>query len=344
MRIAFYPAQAGKHWNGETLENESLGGSETAVVYIARELAKLGHEVIVFTLAAPGLYDDVLYLPFEEAKAFLRTTPLDALVCSRDPLPLLWSSEARKRVLWLHDLPQGRYPEADAYVCVSMWQAQVYTSNHLLPQERTRVIGNGIDPALFSGPATTLDVELLKDEGVDLVWTSNPERGLWHAAEAARRIREVYPKTTLHVFGRNTVYGWNTGYEHSFYPDDMTGVVLHEPMNKRQLAEHLYEMDVWLYPTWWPETYCIAAVEAQAAGVPVVASGFCALNETCLQQLLVPGSMRDGPEHLDKVVNETLKLLADTPRRTQLAQDGVAYAKTQTWTLQARRWETMLQQ
>ena len=348
MRIVFYPAQAGKCWDGSSLENGPLGGSETAVIYIARELAKLGHEVIVFSRGEPGLHQDVLYLPFEEARAFLRTTPLDALVCSRDPLPLLWATHAQKRVLWLHDLPQGRYPEADAYVCVSMWQAQVYLQNKLLPQERTRVIGNGIDPALFERTATIHDTERLQEEGINLAWTSNPERGLWHAAEVARQVRALYPNTELHVFGRNDVYGWNTGYEHAFYPDDMTGVTLHKPATKAHLARQLANMDFWVYPTWWPETYCIAAVEAQAAGVPVVASAFGALNETCLTQALVPGNMRENAEgqeeHLEQVTNEVLALICDQDLRQQHAQAGRAYALDQRWSKQAQRWETLLRQ
>lgn len=347
MRIAFYPAQLGKVWNGDSLETEPLGGSETAVIYVARELAKLGHEVIVFSRGEPGLYHEVLYLPFEEAKSFLRTTPLDALICSRDPLPLLWSCEASKRLLWLHDLPQGRYPEADAYVFVSMWQAQVYVQNKLVPQERARVIGNGIDPDLF--PHTPIIPAFTLDDTVDLVWTSNPERGLWHAAEVLHRVRKTYPNAVLNVYGRNDVYGWNTGYEHAFYPDDMTGVVLHEPMSKAQLAKELGAMDLWVYPTWWPETYCIAAVEAQAAGVPVVASAFGALNETCLTQALVPGSMRDADPnqqeaHLSAITNEALALIADQTRRERLAQAGRAYALEQSWAKQALRWETLIRQ
>lgn len=340
MRIVLYPAQSGKVWNGETLDREPLGGSETAVIYVAEELAKLGHEVIVFTRADPGLYKDVLYLPFEEARNILRTLPVDALICSRDAMPLIWTTQAQKRILWLHDMPSGPLPEADAYVCVSNWQANIYAANKFLPQERVRVIGNGIDPSLFREMATA---DTLK-EMVAFAWTSNPERGLWHAAELVQRVRtNGYPLAELHVFGRNNVYGWDGSGEHNFYPKNMESVVLHRARTKAGLAEMLSAVDLWVYPTWWPETYCIAAVEAQAAGVPVVASALGALTETCKTQVLVPGSMRDpGPNHLDAMTDEVLKLLADEKRRKKLAIAGRAYAFTQTWENQAEKWDILL--
>lgn len=342
MRIVFYPAQAGKVWTGDTLEKESLGGSETAVIYIARELAKLGHEVIVFSRGEPGLYDDVLYLPFEEARNFLRMTPIDVLICSRDPLPLIWASHARKRILWFHDLPQmTQYPQADAYVCVGSWQAAHYIQKSQVPQERTLVIGNGVDTQLFTSPATIS--EKTPEETVAFAWTSNPERGLFNAVEVMQRVRREYPHAELHVFGRNTIYGWQDGHEHVFYPKDMTGVVLHHSMTKAGLAECLGAMDMWLYPTWWPETYCIAALEAMAAGLPVVASAFGALTETCESQVLISGSAREEREaHLEHMTDTVLSLLGNPTWRTELGRKGREVAEHSTWATRALQWDSLI--
>lgn len=345
MRIAFYPAQSGKVWNGATLQREALGGSETAVIYVAQELAKLGHEVIVFTKDEPGMYSDVLYIPFDEARALLRTLPLDALVGVRDPIPLLWQSLARKKLLWLHDLPQPGYPtNCDAYICVSNWQASLAVQHGFLAKERTAVIHNGIDPAIFTRAEPVFQREIDADSIVTLAWTSNPERGLWHAIEVLHRVRQTYPHAELRVYGRNAVYGWNDSYEHHFHHPDMTSVILHAPLAKADLADALGGADLWLYPTWWPETYCIAAVEAQAAGVPVVASTFAALTETCATQRLVPGSMRErAEEHLTATTDAVLELLGSVEERRRLAQAGRAFALSESWANQAQRWEKLLQ-
>lgn len=340
MRICFYPAHSGKVWNGSSLYSEALGGSETAVIYVAKELAKRGHEVIVFTRSDPEERDGVAYLPFSRAKNILRTLPLDALVCSRDPMPLIWPRRAAVTALWSHDLPAYKPPEADFYAFVSMWQANQYVGNGLVPLERSRVLPNGVDLALFHQKAAIR--EFSRNSTIKFAWTSNPERGLWHAAEVVRRVREQYPNAELHVFGRNDVYGWNSSTEHVFYPDDMTGVILHKPLTKSKLANALVGMDMWVYPTWWPETYCIAAVEAQAAGVPVVASSFGALTETAQKGRLVTGSMRDGQSHLDLVVGNVLDLLETPAERRKLQAEGLTYATTQSWESAAMRWEKLL--
>ena len=51
----------GMRFQGDTLETSSLGGSETAAICMARELAKLGHSVRMFCeCEKPGMYDGVL--------------------------------------------------------------------------------------------------------------------------------------------------------------------------------------------------------------------------------------------------------------------------------------------
>jgi hypothetical protein len=61
MQIAIHTA--GMPFDGETIPGgKSLGGSESASYYMAKELAKLGHEVIVFTNSQKtGNWDGVVY-------------------------------------------------------------------------------------------------------------------------------------------------------------------------------------------------------------------------------------------------------------------------------------------
>jgi glycosyltransferase involved in cell wall biosynthesis len=336
MRIVFYPAQSGKRWTGDTLEREALGGSETAVIEMARALAALGHDILVFTRGKTGEYDGVYYLDFEKASNYLLTLPMDVLVCARDVLPLVRSHRAGITISWLHDVPVMRFPDATFYFCVSRWQAGYGTQIGAFPAEKARVTPNGVRLAQF---ATTHEVRPLHaDDPVKLVWTSNPERGLWHAGVVLERIRAHYPRAELHVYGRNSVYGWSGSTEHNFYPDTMEGVVLHDPITKRQLAAELPQYDLWVYPSWWPETYCIAALEAQAAGVPVLVPDFAALTETVpAPGARVPG--RAGDEgFLDRFTQSALRLLGDEQERALLQEQGLRFARTQDWDQHARAW------
>ena len=52
----------GLPFNGKTIEESSLGGSETAAYYMAKELVTIGHTVIIFTNAQTvGKFDGVKY-------------------------------------------------------------------------------------------------------------------------------------------------------------------------------------------------------------------------------------------------------------------------------------------
>lgn len=340
MRIAIYPAQAGKPWNGATLETDALGGSETAVIYVARELARLGHDVVVFTRATPGVYDDVVYVAFERARNILRTTPFDVLICARDQMPMLWQHQARVTAIWYHDLPQFKSMfDPTFHAFVSVWQANVYVNNQIVPQGKARVLYNSVDNSLFTHKHIPRALD--RNDEVNLVWTSNPERGLWHAGAVLQTIRTEFPKAQLHVYGRNSVYGWESQGERNFLPDSMDGVILHDAATKADLAAALANCDLFLYPTWWPETYCIAAVEAQAAGVPVVASQYGALTETVRGGVLVPGHAGlDG--HLAAVADAAIRTLHDEAQRRDLSLAGIAYAATQDWKARGVEWSQLL--
>src|SRR2546430_1600637 len=70
----------GMPFQGDTLEQAALGGSETAALCMARELAKLGLRVRIFSNGRPGDYDGVMYLPADQFGVYAQTVPHDVTV------------------------------------------------------------------------------------------------------------------------------------------------------------------------------------------------------------------------------------------------------------------------
>jgi hypothetical protein len=102
----------GLTYDGNTLETHGLGGSESAVIYMSKELVKLGFEVTVFnsctdSRAKAGVYDGVRFVDL----ANLSTTrgTFDIFVGSRSVRPFTeerFSSLQHQntlKVLWMHD-------------------------------------------------------------------------------------------------------------------------------------------------------------------------------------------------------------------------------------------------
>lgn len=111
MKIAICDS-LGLCYDGTTLSKQGLGGSESAVILIAKNLQELGFQVTVFnnckdgSNSKPGIYDSVRYIDNTDAKD--HDEEYDIVIVSRTVAPFLTQNwpfvhTAKKRVLWLHD-------------------------------------------------------------------------------------------------------------------------------------------------------------------------------------------------------------------------------------------------
>ena len=97
---------------------------------------------------------------------------------------------------------------------------------------------------------------------------------------------------------------------------------------------------VWAYPTWFTETSCITAMEAQAAGLHIVTSPIAALNETVGPR----GKMISGDwlskEYHDAFVDEVVKALKKPSSRHRKAV--MKYAREHfSWDNVVQSWDDM---
>lgn len=323
MKWIFVPIISGKPWNGATVHTEPLGGSEAAVAYTAQALAKLGEDVSVVSHGAvPGgrmqSYYGVNYYHPEALASLVEHIEWDVVVSSRwlEALSYRWNTNVK--LYWLHDMPGQRDPiPAHKVICVSQVQSDAWG---LIP-EHVEIIGNGIDPNVFNPGSDERDIN-------KVLWTSNPDRGLWIAAKIFQEVRKRWPDLELHVYGRAGVYGWGPEMEQAYMPmeEHMENVFIHDPLPRYALATELKKAWAWFYPTYWPETYCISALEAQACGTPVIASPLAALNETVKGGILT----YDYLNAFSQIRNQR--------RWQKLSREGVTHGTNSTWEIRAQKW------
>lgn len=122
MKIAFLDV-LGLRYDGNTADTKGIGGSESAVIYLGRELDRLGFDVTVYNNCEnEGTYDNVKYLDISRAAD--NSEDFDIIVVSRTPIffspienrdrilkdfghdieayrPLI--SRSKYKVLWMHD-------------------------------------------------------------------------------------------------------------------------------------------------------------------------------------------------------------------------------------------------
>jgi len=279
LDVAIVCGAFGEAWDPDSAARRGIGGSETAVIQVAKRLAILDCRVRVYCRCdRPGLYEGVEYRAMGNVD---EVEGCDLLVAWRSA-ELLENHRAKVKWLWVHDvLPAGATPWnidlADRVLALSAWHA-----DHLrkaFPGVADRVVQtrNGIEFERF-------DVEVTRHPH-RAIYSSSPDRGLTELLDMWPAILARVPDAELHVF-----YGF-AGFPKLARDEFETkmaatpGVVHHDRVDQATLAREMLAAGAWLYPSWaggkpFTETSCITAMEAQAAGLHGVCSPYGALPET----------------------------------------------------------------
>lgn len=191
------------------------------------------------------------------------------------------------KIFYAHDLHND--PEAgklanpavlaqfEKVICVSEWQAQMYNLALGIPYHKMLVMTNGIEPFedYKSRP---------KDGPIKLIYHTTPHRGLGILVPVFEHLAQFHDDITLDVYSSFGIYGWESRDEP--YKELFERIKAHPQMNyhgwkpNSDVREALRESHLFAFPSIWPETSCIAAIEAMCAGCQIVHPNLAALPET----------------------------------------------------------------
>lgn len=342
----------GMPFQGDTLEKKSLGGSETAGLYMGRELARLGHHVTMFTnTEKPGEYDGVVYLNAGQWRQFSQFNPHDVTVIQRAPEAFQMPMNSKLNVLWCHDLAllraaqtfKGTLWNVDKVMVVSRMMANQYKEVYGADDDLLWVTRNGIDLKAFEG------MEGLPRDRKKLMYCARPERGL------DVLLKGIFPKLLQHdpefklylAAYDNTVAHMVDFYQEIARLIETFGdrVVFLGSLTKAELYRHYATAGAYVYPTPgavmpnFEEVSCISAMEAMAAGLPMVTSERGALPETLgtSSGVLIPGNPL-SEEYQQEFVNAVLDLARNDIFWRQKSQLGRDRAASLDWSQVAREW------
>lgn len=365
MRLAFIDI-AGWDYTVDTPYRQPLGGSQSALCYLAEELAALGHQVtIVNGVPAPVTSRGVLVRPLDAA-AWDDLTACDAaIVLNGCHLP--FARELRRRlpdtrlVYWTqhaHDQPASANladPAMrtlwDHFVLISDWQSACYREAFGLPQDRITVLRNAIGPAFRTLFGPREPVLAGRPWPPVLAYTSTPFRGLDVLLDAFGTIRAAIPGTTLKVFSSMSVYRIDGSRDpHAALYERCRGTEGVEYVGSRpqpELAGILRGVTALAYPNTFPETACIAAMEAMAAGCLVITAALGALPETAAGYGFLATPVADRRLYAERFADFTvrvLRLAAERPDDVgrRLAEQVGHVNRTTTWRVRAREWSAWL--
>lgn len=310
----------GLPFDGTTLTKRGLGGSESAIILMAKELVKLGFGVTVYNDCesndcSPGVYDGVNYVPLEALNRFVNEC--DILIGSRSVAPFAGDlinhskvqnlpdfskifDTAKKKILWMHDtfcdgdnivehlVDVGRI---DELFTLSDFHT-MYISNCDHGKKRNfEVLKNKIFQTR-NGIVKHIDwVDISKKDKNLFVYNASVTKGMVPLVEKIwPEVKKRIPDAKLTVIGG--FYRFKDGLpdeqeikwkEMSVNLDALNqDVTFTGVIKQNEIAKILAEASYMIYPAAFPETFGISALESLAYNTPLITNRFGALEETAI--------------------------------------------------------------
>ncbi len=345
-----------------------LGGSESAMCYLAGELARVGHSVTLFNQRGQGeVIGGVVHWSREmlNKKEFLaeievmvlQNTP-DAVDSLKQYLPpttklIFWTQHAHDQKAIAGPLLKTNVCNLiDGFVFISHWQMENYLARFPILREKCTILRNAIAPSflnLFKNPD---DIIANKSEPI-LAYTSVPFRGLELLFTIFPLIRERVPKAKLKIYSSMSVYQMGSNQELKDFGEmyqkfrEMEGVEYIGSVSQRELATAMKEVVILAYSNTFAETSCISVMEAMAAGAQIISSELGAMPETVMPfGKLIP--VDQSVDYVAKFVDLTISYLERAKNdseevKVQLGNQVLLMNKSYSWELRASEWTRWLE-
>jgi glycosyltransferase involved in cell wall biosynthesis len=146
------------------------------------------------------------------------------------------------------------------------------------------------------------------------------------------KIKEKYPESTLYLFVRVNDIDYDTMEKIK----SMDYVFLHDRVSQEELAIEFLKSDIFLYPTDFPETYCITALEAMISKCLVVSVDYCGLGEIVKTKgILVSHPIKDN---IDELIRKLFFVLSKPSMKEHLIEKAYNWAIKQNYEELAKDW------
>lgn len=258
----------------------------------------------------------------------------------------------RPSILWLHDMfndPESQHLADEAsrsrfgrLVFVSNFQKTQYELAYGLKPSEYLILKNCIDPIPYYDKPDP-------EENINLIYHTTPHRGLDLLVPVFEELCKHHTNVTLDVYSSFDIYGW--GERDADYQELFEKCRQHPKINyhgyqpNEVVREALQKAHIFAFPSIWPETSCIAAMEAMSARCAVVAPDFAALPETLAGFGITYGMNEDPNIHANifyQVLRQTVESI-NTPDMFNRLDFQKSYADSfYNWESRVHQWESLI--
>jgi glycosyltransferase involved in cell wall biosynthesis len=323
----------GLTYDGDTLSHQGLGGSESAVILLSKELAKIGFEVTVYnncidSRSSPGIFDGVEFIDHEQQDRFKDYH--DIVISSRSVFPFFAGSiynfipKAKRKILWMHDTfcqgdehiePMLVEGIIDEIFTLSDWHT-VYTLTNNHGQRRMFEVLKHKNFLTRNGAVKHVDeVDVTQKDPNHFVFNASVTKGLNPLLKLIwPDVKRLIPEAHLTVIGGYYRFRDNAEPDEqekdliNFQQDEtykklnirFTGVI-----TQKEIAHILANATYMIYPSDFPETFGISSLESLLYKTPLITCRFGALEETAIDLACYKIDYPSVPNGLFPHINET---------------------------------------
>jgi tetratricopeptide (TPR) repeat protein len=271
------------NWNGNTLETEGLGGSETWVIETARNIKSINASFLVIVFCKTNEIDyhcGVEYRPISSFNKFVVNNVVDYCIISRytQYIPVALKGNCKNVGVIFHDLliPETiipNHPKLKWIFGLTDWHGEQIKKMFPCFKEIVHTTNYGIEKFEISSKIKN-----------SFIYSSFPNRGLSVLLKLWPRILELLPDATLNVY-----CDLNHEWTNKVAPDEISfikqninkpGIVNHGWVSKKELYDAWSKTEYWLYPCIFEETFCLTAYEAAISKTFVITNNLAGLSET----------------------------------------------------------------
>jgi UDP-glucose:(glucosyl)LPS alpha-1,2-glucosyltransferase len=264
--------------------------------------------------------------------------------------------EGKHHILLCHDLwndPENKWMLEEEQrkrfkklVFVSEHQAHAYQLAYQIKFSEMQIIRNGITPFQSDEIETN---EVGEDDQIRLIYHTTPHRGLEILVPVFERLYQNHgDKIHLDVFSSFNAYGWgerDKQYQHLFDAcEKHEGITYHGFQPNDVVREYLKKAHIFAYPSIWPETSCIAAIESLSSKTLVVCPRFGSLGETTANYGVIYPMHEDYNVHANRFIQVLDRLLNKKVLNT--LNEALSHGKTwadnmYSWHTISREWDNL---
>ena len=337
--ILFYTGFSDIHWNYSYMLNNALGGSEKAVAYLTKCFPK-EYTIFVGGAVSNEQVDNVTYVSLNELPKLVKTMPFHTIVVSRyiSFYEMFKECSFYQSYIWAHDtllLPYGcnltdnqiltKWNKSiTGCICLTDWHRNLFIEKYPTLQHKIQLINNGIDIANFN----TNNMKIKNR----FIYSSRPDRGLNVLLDLWSKIIEKMPDATLIISSYGKFPCNEEDNKLKVIIDNYDSIRHLGNLNSVKLYAEMSLAEFWLYPTTWPETSCITALEMLMSEVICIYYPVAGLVNTMQDNGI---QIKKGNE-IDTIIN-----LTDDVKK-KLRENGKRYAETCSWKNRSIEWTNII--